>query len=244
MERNYRDRIYEKYATNFQDASEVFDAERARVWGRTYRYYLRDWLPENDESNILDVACGGGKLLHFFGELGFKRVTGVDISPEQVLLAKQVSLSVHEANALDYLEANAQRFDLIIGLDIVEHLNKQEVLQFLDACAAALKPGGRLVLQTPNADSPWGMSIRYGDFTHEVGFNAPALGRLLKMSGFIDIEAREQGPVPLGHTGISKLRFLCWHSIRLFMKVWNLVEIGNAGSGVFTRVFLISGRKI
>jgi len=243
MPHNYRARIYERYATNFQDAPEGFDAEAAWIWGRAYKYYLRDWLPENKDSCILDVGCGGGKLLYFFSRVGFENVTGVDISPEQVQLAKQVTHDVRMANVLDYLEANPERFDLITGLDIVEHFHKLEVLRFLDNSFAALKPGGRLILQTPNADSPWGMAIRYGDFTHEVSFNSNALARLLNLSGFTDIKAREQGPVPLGHTIASTIRYLIWQSIRMCMKVWNLAEIGSAGSGVFTRVFLISGEK-
>ncbi len=243
MAPNYRTRIYECYATNFQDAPENFDSKSAWHWGRTYRCYLRDWLPENKESEILDMACGGGRLLYFFQRMGFVNVTGVDISPEQVRLAKQVVPDVHEANVLDYLEANPERFDLITGFDIVEHFHKPEVLRFLDACFTALKPGGRLVLQTPNADSPWGMAIRYGDFTHETGFNSNALARLLKLSGFTDIKAREQGPVPLGHSFASTIRYMIWQSIRMGMKVWNLAETGSAGSGVFTRVFLISGKK-
>ncbi len=243
MSYEYRARIYERYATNFQDAPKDFDPGAAWSWGRAYRYYLRDWLPENKKSSVLDVACGGGKLLYFFGRMGFANVTGVDISPEQVQLAKQVTPDVREANVLDYLEANPERFDLITGLDIVEHFHKLEVLRFLDACFAALKPGGRLILQTPNTDSPWGTVHRYNDFTHEVGFNPNALSRLLNLCEFTNIRAREQGPVPLGHSIASTIRYLIWQSIRVGMKVWNLAERGGAGSGVFTRVFLISGEK-
>ena len=64
-----------------------------------------------------------------------------------------------------FLHARPQRFDLVTGLDIVEHFTKDEVLDFLDACREALRPGGRLVLQTPNGESPFGGAVRYGDFT-------------------------------------------------------------------------------
>ena len=123
------------------------------------------------------------------------------------------------------------------------HFYKDEVLRFLDACNNALKPGGRLVLQTPNADSPWGMSIRHGDFTHEVGFNPNALTRLLSLTGFQAIESRETGPIPLGHSIKSTIRFFIWQIIRAGLKLWNLAETGSAGSGIFTRVFLIAGKK-
>lgn len=239
----YRARIYARYATNFQDAPADFDPKAAWRWGRAYRHYLRGWLPENQNATVLDVACGGGKLLYFFKRLEYPNIGGVDISPEQVRLSRQVTPNVTEANALDFLISQKDTFDLIIGLDIVEHFHKPEVLDFLDACCGALKTGGRLVLQTPNADSPWGTVHRYNDFTHEVGFNANALARLMSLVGFTNIEARETGPVPFGHTFLSAGRYVIWQAIRAGLKLWNLAETGDAGSGVFTRVFLLSGVK-
>ncbi len=240
---NYRTRIYENYATNFQDAPKIFDKAAAWHWGRAYRHYLRGWLPDDKNAKIVDLACGGGKLLYFFKRMGYTDITGVDISPEQVRLAKQVTPSVDEANVLEWLEAHPTSFDFITGFDIVEHFHKDEVLRFLDACQAALKPGGRLVLQTPNADSPWGTVYRYGDFTHEVGFNHNALSRLLSLTGFQRIVSRETGPIPIGHSVKSTIRYLIWQGIRASLKLWNLAETGGAKSGIFTRVFLITPEK-
>lgn len=240
---SYRERIYEKYASNFQDLSPVFDAAASRRWGWAYDHYLRGWLPESKEAAIIDVACGGGKLLHFFNERGYSNVQGVDLSPEQVLISRQVVSLVHNENAIDFLEQRPASFDLITGIDVIEHLHKPEVLHFLDAALAALKPGGRLVLQTPNADSPWCTNQRYGDFTHEVCFNPNALSRLMNLAGFKDIEPREAGPVPWGYSIASTLRAGVWRMFRVVFKVWNLAEMGGAGSGIFTRVFMISGVK-
>jgi 2-polyprenyl-3-methyl-5-hydroxy-6-metoxy-1,4-benzoquinol methylase len=240
---NYRTRIYRQYGTNFQDAPKLFVKKETLRWAHGYEFYLRNWLPKDKAAVITDVGCGGGKLLFFFINLGFLNVTGVDISPEQVSLAKQITPSVEEANALDWLEAHPNSLDLITGLDIIEHLHKQEVLRFLDACFNALKPGGRLVLQTPNAESPWGSQHIYNDFTHEVGFNPNLLSRMLHLSGFEHVEARETGPVPWGHSIFSSLRFIIWQMIRLGLIIWNLAETGTAGSGVFTRVFLITGTR-
>jgi 2-polyprenyl-3-methyl-5-hydroxy-6-metoxy-1,4-benzoquinol methylase len=240
---NYRTRIYENYASNFQDAPEIFNEAIAWQWGRAQRYYLRHWLPEDKTAKIVDLACGGGRLLYFFQRMGYTDITGVDISPEQVKLARQVTPSVEEANVLDWLEVHPASFDLITGFDIVEHFHKDEVIRFLDACHAALKPGGCLILQTPNAESPWGTVHRYNDFTHEVGFNPNALSRLLSLTGFRKIESRETGPIPLGHSIKSTIRYLIWQAIRAGLKLWNLAETGGVGSGVFTRVFLITGEK-
>ncbi|HOQ47995.1 MAG TPA: methyltransferase domain-containing protein [Bryobacteraceae bacterium] len=240
---DYRARIYERYASNFQSAPEVFDRLAARRWGRSYRYYLRGWLPSSRDARILDVACGGGKLLQFFIDAGYRDVHGIDLSSEQVMLARQVTPHVVQANALDFLADHPARFDLITGLDIIEHFRKEEILTFLDLCYAALKPGGRLVLQTPNAESPWSMHYRYGDLTHELAFNPNALTRLLSLVGFTATEARETGPVPWGYSTPSTLRWLAWQLIRAGLKLWNLAETGDAGSGVLTRVFLVCATR-
>jgi hypothetical protein len=84
---------------------------------------------------------------------------------------------------------------------------------------------------------------RYGDFTHEVGLTPALLTRLLKLSGFQIVAAREAGPVPWGYSLVSSLRYLIWQSIRMGLKIGNLAETGSAGSGVLTRVFLITGLK-
>jgi SAM-dependent methyltransferase len=240
---DYRKRIYEKYASVFQDAEEKFNAAAAERWGKPYDYYFRGWLPDSKDASIVDLACGGGKLLHYFKQRRYSRVAGVDISPEQVKLSLQITPNVCEGNVLDFLANHLNTFDCIVGLDIVEHFYKHEVLQFLDSCHAALKPQGRLILQTPNADSPWGTTSRYGDFTHEVGFNPNSLIRLLSLSSFKQLEARELGPAPWVYSALSTARYGAWQFIRAMFKLWNLVETGDSGSRIFTRVFIISGCK-
>jgi 2-polyprenyl-3-methyl-5-hydroxy-6-metoxy-1,4-benzoquinol methylase len=240
----YRERIYERYASGFQSSSGVFDMKAARRWGKAYHYYLRDWLPVNREARILDVGCGGGKLLQFYLDVGYTKIQGVDVSPEQVTLAKQVTPNVTQANVLEYLAQHRARFDFISGFDIVEHFQKEEALHFLDLCYGALNRSGRLVLQTPNAESPWGTHHRYNDLTHEIGLNPNALSRLLTLVGFGDVEAREQGPIPWGYSIASTVRWCVWQGIRAGLTVWNVAETGDSGSGVFTRIFLISGIRL
>ena len=169
----------------------------------------------------------------------------MDISPEQITLARPVTPKVHEANVLDWLKNTQARFDLITGLDSVERFHKPEVLPFVDACFLARKPRGKLVLQTPNAGSLWGggRGQRYGDFTYELRFNSNSLIRLLKLAGFEYIELRETRPVTWGYSYRSSIRYIMWQPIRMILKLWNSAETGGAGNGVFTRNFLISATE-
>jgi len=238
---NYRDRIFKRYGSVFK--SQGVSASDANIdrWGDSYETYLANWLPDSRTAMIGDLACGQGWLLRFFARRGYQNLVGVDVSPEQVQLARRHTAHVEQGDLLGFLHGHAGKFDLLTGLDIIEHLTKDEVLCFLDACHGALRPGGRIVLQTPNGESPFGGSMRYGDFTHETCFTPVLLGQLLELTGFSRTECRECRPVARGTA--SLIRAGLWRLIRLQLLLWNLAETGTAGSRILTRVFIASAIK-
>ncbi len=237
---SYRQRVYAKYASQFQGSLSQFDASLASKWGKAYDYYLRGLLPEDKGAAIVDLACGGGKLLHFFKTRGFTNLAGVDISLEQVKLAAQVIPDVSHCDVLPYLRAATAKFDLITALDVVEHLHKDEILDFFDAAAKSLKSNGRIIIQTNNGATPWGSIHHYDDFTHETCLTPRTLTMLLSLAGFKNIQCRELGPVPFGYSVKSSLRSILWRCIRLSLKLRDLVENGEIGSGIYSRVFIAS----
>ena len=239
---DYRTRLYEKYTSNVQKHTGQIDVESCDKWGRFYDISLCGWLPANKEAAILDVGCGYGRLLRFFSKRGYTNITGLDISPEQVEFARKIHPKVILGNALEFLSAHPDEFDLIVALDIIEHFHKDEVIRFIDVCYQALRSGGRLIIQTPNADSPWSLAVRYGDFTHETCFSPRSLEGLMRMCGFTGFEAREQGPYYVAGV-FSFVRWLLWKLVRFKLLAYNLIETGSAGSNIFSRVFIASGVK-
>jgi SAM-dependent methyltransferase len=240
---HYRRRIYDRYASSFREVGREFNALAAKRWGKSYDYYFRNWLPQRKDAAILDLACGSGQLLYFFKQHGYTNLKGMDISPEQIKIAQQVVPDVVEGDAPDFLKGHPESFDLITGLDIIEHFFKDEVIELIGDCHAALKPGGHLILQTPNAGSPWVGTVRYADFTHELCFTPHLLTQLMAISGFAEAIVRETGPMPRGYSFAASARYLVWQMIRLGLKMYNIVETGNGGGNVYTRVFLIRGTK-
>jgi hypothetical protein len=65
--------------------------------------------------------------------MGYTELFGVNIFLKQVALSPQMIEHVVEADAIEFLESNEKKYDLLVGLDIVEHFKKDEVLCFLDA---------------------------------------------------------------------------------------------------------------
>ncbi|MDB5694498.1 MAG: 3-demethylubiquinone-9 3-methyltransferase [Sphingomonas bacterium] len=96
----------------------------------------------------LDMGCGAGLLAEPLARMG-AAVTGVDASAEVIAVARAHAGSL----AIDYrvggVEAVAgERFDLVTSLEVIEHVVDPGV--FVHGLAAALAPGGLLVLSTPN----------------------------------------------------------------------------------------------
>jgi 2-polyprenyl-3-methyl-5-hydroxy-6-metoxy-1,4-benzoquinol methylase len=237
----YRQKIYPKYTsqkmTNYVNISE----DDYKQWGNIVSHNIRGWLPNNKDIECLDVACGVGQMLYFLKQSDYKRLTGIDISHEQVVASKKIWPNVLETNAIDFLKLYENKFDLITGFDIIEHLTKNEIFDFLEGLFRSLKPGGTLILQTPNAESPFGTMIRYGDLTHEIAFTPHSIKHILCVTGFKNIEFHECGPVAHGFK--SFIRKGLWLILRSFIGVWNLVETGSKGSGIYTRIFIIKAEK-
>jgi SAM-dependent methyltransferase len=238
-----RNAIYADYAHNFEGALSQFDEKAAERWGAAYEWYLRRWLPTARDARILDVGCGSGRFLHFLKRRGYTRLTGVDLSQSQVQLARQTGIPVFCEDAIRYLQCQPSAFELIIGLDIVEHFRKDEVIDFLRAIRGALVPGGYVILQTPNAESPFFGRLRYGDFTHEVCFTPGSLAFVASVANLETIEFRECAPVPWGYSLLSTGRAVAWAAIRRVLRVVVAVERGTMQDGPLTVNLLWRGRR-
>lgn len=187
---NYRKRIYTNYiGTQFGDAHPTGAIEKeyevhARYFERNYRPYL----PANNDAAIVDIGCGLGHFLNFAKRTGYTDVTGVDASPDIAAFCREKGFTVVEQDFTEYLLAHPSRFDCVVMNDAIEHLTKEEIIDFLDAVLASLKSGGRFLVKTPNmANGFLAGSGRYIDFTHEIGFTEVSMREVLSACGFRNI---------------------------------------------------------
>jgi O-antigen chain-terminating methyltransferase len=159
--------------------------------------------------------------------LGFN-VEGIDISGEQVERAVAAGLEVYEADAFRHLSDHEGQYDGVVAVDFLEHFNRDELLRMLASVRGALRPGGMLLIQTPNGEGLFAQQIIYGDLTHLTILNARSLEQALKPTGFTDIAIREAGPAAIDLRGAA--RKIIWRTVRAGGKLLRSAEGGRRAS--------------
>lgn len=226
---SYRKKIYDHYVETLTRYSCPKSIEKEYSFRRKiYEINYKALLPSDKEVKILELGCGAGYFLRYLKELGYNNVRGVDISPQQIAVAKKQGIEdlIIESDIFEFLNNTSDNFDMICAFHVLEHLYKEEILQLLSMIYIRLNKGGFLIIEVPNAGSPlFGSQNRYVDFTHEIGFTATSLKDVIYIAGF-----REINIFPL--RGISPLA-------RVFFRVINKFLHSR-----FTRDMFIEGELI
>ncbi len=105
---------------------------------------LRSLFADLEAGRVLDVPAGGGLQTAALVARGFN-VCSVDLFPRHRAAPGQSWVC---ADANDPLPFRASSFDYLLCREGIEHLEDQ--MGFLRECARVLRPGGRIILTTPN----------------------------------------------------------------------------------------------
>ena len=125
--------------------------------------YVRDWALKHFSRNeterqplkglkLLDIGCGGGLLTEPLTRLGAS-VTGIDAGDKNIAVAKlhaqKMGLGIdYRATTSEALAAEGPRFDIVLNMEVVEHVSN--VPLYMKSCADLVAPGGLLVSATIN----------------------------------------------------------------------------------------------
>lgn len=130
---------------------ERFTPECVReIWyEHVHRYALA--RPIAAGKRVLDIACGEGYGSAILAPVA-RMVTGVDVSAEAIAHARSrygllPNLSFREADATRF-DAGAERFDLVLSFETLEHVEAQDGL--VGGIAAALADGGCALISSPD----------------------------------------------------------------------------------------------
>lgn len=126
---------------------------RDALWQRR----LRKLLPRSQRGNLLDIGTGIAQFLHHARPF-FSHVSGTEISPSAVNIAKEKYGLDIELGSIDEISLPATGFDNITLFHVLEHVPDPGAL--LEKCRTLLRPGGVLFIAVPNDVLAWSSRVK------------------------------------------------------------------------------------
>lgn len=215
--------LYDNYYTEgfSQSRSQRLDIKSFGLAARKFRWnYQRFFSTMPKDAKILDLGCGLGQFLFYLQKEGFHNLTGIDISKSQIDLALEMLPQLdfqHIENPVDFLRQRPNQYNVITLNDVLEHIERDEIIPFLNILHYSLKPDGLIIVKTINSAYPLSHASRYLDFTHTTSFHEKSLTQLLRHTGFTNIHCYQE------EIGLYSLIFIVKKSVvrivRLLLKV-------------------------
>jgi O-antigen chain-terminating methyltransferase len=191
-----------RFAAIYADFTDRFRGSTTEISAK-----LEGYLPDVHRigpGGVLDLGCGRGEWLAVLRAAGVA-ARGVDANPAFVAAGRARGLDMELGDALGHLRAQPpDSVDMVTAFHVIEHLATEDLLALLEAAHGALRPGGCLLLETPN---PTNLVMAacdfYNDPTHRSPLPPALTEYLVSAQGFADVEVRPLHPKtsPLVPTG-------------------------------------------
>lgn len=181
-----------------EEARYVAFEERFRGSSEEIRGKLSDYVPYfRGSAPVVDLGCGRGEFLELLRDAGIDGM-GIDGNAEMIERCRERGLSAEVGDVIDFVaRREPASFGGIFAAQLVEHLPPRLLGEFLQSCHSALRPGGRLVLETVNPRSLVALvEAFYRDLSHEKPLHPETLDFVLRAAGFREVELRYSSPVP------------------------------------------------
>ena len=157
-------------------------------------------------SNVLDIGCGRGEFLQAMRETGVP-ARGIDASEESVAQCRANGLAAERADLFDFLAGQPDaEFDGIFSAQVVEHLASERLPAMIRLCAAKLRRGGVLAIETPNPECLAIFATHfYLDPTHTRPVPAPLMSFYMEEAGLGTIQLRTLSPAAESISELNEL---------------------------------------
>ncbi len=148
-------------------------------------------------SPVVDLGCGRGEFLELLRAAGVES-RGVEGNARAVGECREQGLDVVAGDIVDFLRAQAPgSLGGVFSAQVAEHLPPPVLAALLAEAHRALRPGGRLVLETINAASALAFHEVYiRDLTHERPLHPETLRFMVAAAGFGEVLVEMHSPVP------------------------------------------------
>jgi SAM-dependent methyltransferase len=185
----YQQNYYEGSAARGGYADYLEDMKINRTTFR--RRILKATRKLGHTGEMLDVGCALGDCLLEAKKLGWKNPKGLEVSHYAAETARSRGLDVH-AGDLTHHPFKPGQFDLILLQDVIEHTI--DPIAQLKAAYQLLKPGGQILVVTPNIEGFWSQVLgkswyHYKPGEHLTYFSLSTMKIALYQSGFRNLIA-------------------------------------------------------
>jgi len=174
------------YTLETSAASRLEEIYRRLVLRDHVRFVERAVRESAVSGPVLDVGCGGGLFLRMLQDRGF-RVMGLDFSHEAAHVAWSLNHAPATCATLEAAPFPPLSCAAVTMFHVLEHLYDPRT--YLQAAHELLRPGGRLIVQVPNA-ACWQFRLLGASWNgvdvprHLYGFRPEDLDRMLDSCGF------------------------------------------------------------
>lgn len=161
-------------------------------------------------TRIVDLGCGLGGFVKFLRDNGLDAY-GVDADPQCVADASALGIPIVQSDVIAHLRAvTPGSLDAVFSAHLVEHLPHEVVMELIELSFRALRPGGRLLLATPNPRALVSHLELYTlHFGHVAMYHPNLLAFFMQHAGFVDVFYDENQMTSASNVaGLSPLREL------------------------------------
>jgi len=138
---------------------------------------------------ILEIGFGDGAFLAWARDHG-AQVSGTELIHELVEIGKRKSFEVFHGQIDEVPDLAAREFDLIVALDVFEHIEIDRLKRLLKVLRNLLSERGEIICRFPNGESPFGRIYQHADATHVSVLSGPIMSQLCQEAGLAVIESR------------------------------------------------------
>ena len=191
----------EEYRTEIGQSNDISTYEN-RHDPEVSSYFEMMPLTEFRGKVIADLGCGAGSFLDAIKGFAKKTIAVEKNSDFIKLLEAKGHIALESIK--DYDRQSFGPIDIIVSHSVIEHLD--DPLKFTQEIYDSLKPGGKVILSTPNQGS---FLMKHGSEAfksffyrkvHTFYFNATALEKMVKIAGFENIKIKSLQNYGLSNT--------------------------------------------
>jgi 2-polyprenyl-3-methyl-5-hydroxy-6-metoxy-1,4-benzoquinol methylase len=158
---------------------------------------IQNLMPAGNGRLAIDIGCGPGFFCQMLSDKGWE-TTAIDLDTSNLDSARRWASKMILGDVLDVLSnLPSNEYEFALALEIIEHMPKSYGRSLLTKINRILKPGGKLLLSTPNKFSLEGLNGHYllekvlrrgkwnaWDNTHVHIYSSPEIIKLLKDNGY------------------------------------------------------------